>query len=94
MPAIGDMNGIWQSLGRSLAKSTTAIARHDLDARMSRQPSLNSRCLSVGQQRYNPSSLQIAYDRAIPMVSPERPVIDADNNQKIGGHRRSSTHDA
>ncbi|MET4359413.1 hypothetical protein ABIC08_009395 [Bradyrhizobium sp. RT9b] len=88
MPAVGDLDGVWERLGCCLAISTTAISRHNVDARVLRQPRLNGRRFPVEQQGNDPPTLQIAHDGPVPTVSPERPVIDTHNKQWISRHRR------
>lgn len=88
MPAVGDLDGVRERLGCCLAISTTAISRHNVDARVLRQPRLNGRRFPVGQQGNDPPTLQIAHDGPVPTVSPERPVIDTHNRQWIRRYRR------
>lgn len=85
MPAIRDLDSAWQRPDRCFAIPATAVARHDLDPRMCSQPGLDSCPLTIGQQRHDPPTFEIADDAAIAMVAAERPVIDADNPEGLSG---------
>lgn len=50
---------------------------------MIRKPGIDGRDLAVGQERHDPSPLQITDDRAVVVIAPEGPIIDANNAQPI-----------
>jgi hypothetical protein len=92
MPAVGDLLGIGQRLRRRLAVAPATIARQNADAGMFREPSLDGRGLPVWQQRHDAPTLQAAHQRPIPVIAPERPVIDADHLERLAWHLRPPAH--
>jgi hypothetical protein len=58
------------------------------------EPSLNCRHFSIGQKRHDASSLQVADDSSIAVVTSERPVVDANHVQWLGTWASTGSHDA
>jgi hypothetical protein len=56
--------------------------------------SRDGRDLTIGQQRHDPPPFQIANDRPVAMIAPERPVVDADDGKWLGSRPCPPTHDA
>jgi hypothetical protein len=79
MPSICDLRRVRQRPCSRLTVAPTTIARHNGDGRMSSQPGPYRGALAVRQQRYEAPSLQIAHNRAVAVVAPERPIVNADN---------------
>jgi hypothetical protein len=94
MPSIGDLHRGAQRSGDRFAIAPAAITRDDVDAGMSGQPSLRRRDLAIRKQRHDLSPLQIADNRAIAVVSPKSPIIDAGNRWSLSWRPGSSPHDA
>src|SRR6202163_3186152 len=61
---------------------------------MTGEPSLNRRHLPVGQEGHDASSLQVADDCSIAVVTSESPVVDANHVQRFGAWASSSSHHA
>jgi len=93
MPAVGDLERVGQRFGRSLAVAAAAVARHDPDLRVRREPSPHRCSLAVGQQRHDPPPLQIADDRSVAMVLAEGPVINTGNDKGLGRRAGPSPDD-
>ena len=62
--------------------------------RMMGEPSLNRRHFPVRQERHDMSSLEVAHDRSITVISPEGPVVDTNHVQRLGAWASSSAHDS
>lgn len=92
-PSVGDLDGVRQGPRGRLAIAA-AIARGDLDRRMSRKPSLQSRDLAVRQKRANLPVLQVAHDRPVAMVAAERLIIHPDDAWRLGQLEGGPSHDA
>jgi hypothetical protein len=71
VPSIGDLNGIGQRSGDSLAIAATAITRHDADPGMLAQPCFCGCLFPVGQQRHDTSAFQVADDCPVAMITAE-----------------------
>ena len=83
MPTIGDLGGVRQCLRNRFAIGAAAVSRDDLDLWAQRQPGLRRGALAIGQQRDDPPSLEVADDRAISVIAPIRPVVDANDAQGL-----------
>ena len=59
---------------------------------MTSEPSLNCRHLSIWQERHDASSLQVAYDCSIAVVTSEGPVVDANHVQRFGARASAGTY--
>jgi hypothetical protein len=57
------------------------------------KPGLHGRRFPVRQQRHDPPSLQITYDCPVTVIPAEGPVTNTHNDQRIGWHYSSSSHD-
>jgi hypothetical protein len=84
VPAIGDLSDAGQCLCGGLAISTAAVSRQDSDFAMPGQPGFNCRDLTVRQEGYNLSSLKIADNRPITMISAESKIVDPDYGERLG----------
>jgi hypothetical protein len=86
MPAIRDLHGMWQGLGRRFAVSTATIAGDDRDRRMIREPSLSGRRLSIREKPDNLTLFQVADDARVSMIASPGPIIDADDPERGRRH--------
>jgi hypothetical protein len=86
------LNGVRQRPGGRLAVTAAAIAGHDLDSGMIGKPRLNRRDLAIGQQRHDPSPLEIADNRSVVAIASKSPIVDADDGQRIGSRRRPPSY--
>jgi hypothetical protein len=67
--------------GRGLAIAVTAITQHNPDLGTLFQLNLIVGSLPIGQQRHNPSPLQLTDNRSVAVVPLESPIICAHNDQ-------------
>ncbi len=74
---------MWQRFRDGLAIVAATIASDDLDLRTRCQLSSCGRLLTIGQQGDNLAALQITNNLAISVITPDRPVVDADDPQWI-----------
>ena len=84
MPAIGDLEGVRQSLRSRLPVTTATITRQDPDLGMIGKPGGNCRHFTVRQQRHDPPPFKIADDRSIAMIAAKGPIIDAGHIDSFG----------
>lgn len=75
MPTVGNLTRVRQGLCRCLRIPAAAVSCDDLDLGLLDQPGSGGRGLSVGEQSNRLSTLKIANDRPISMISTPRPVI-------------------
>ena len=92
MPAVGHLDSVRQRPRSRLGITTATIARDDLDLRVVGQPSLDGGDLQVRQQSQDAPTFEIADDRAVAIVAPERSVIDANDPWRIGRSSRTPSH--
>jgi hypothetical protein len=85
VPTVGDLGGVCSRRERVTA---AAVARHNGDLWLTGEPSLRGSRLAVGQQSDRLASLKIANDRSVSLVSPPRPIVDADYTWR--GERRTA----
>lgn len=78
VPAVGDLDCVRESLGCSSGVGASAITGHDGYLGLPREPGLSSGWLTVWQQTDRTTTLQIADDRAVPLIATPCPVINAD----------------
>ena len=78
MPAVGDLDRVWQRLGGGQGVSAATVAGDQCNLRLRRQPGLCRRGLTIGKERDCPAPLQIADQRAVTSVASPRPVVDPD----------------
>ena len=93
VPAIRHLKRLRRAFGHRVAIATATVARQGAYAWMVLQPRRDCRRLPVRQQRHDATALEIADDRAVPMVLPERPIVDADDRQRVGGRTAPPPHD-
>ena len=93
MPTVGDLHRVRQGLCCGFAISSATIASDDRDRGMSRQPGLGGRGLAIRQQRDDPAPFQVADDAGVSMITPPRPVIDADDLETIGRRMAAASDD-
>jgi hypothetical protein len=74
MPTIRDLYRVWQGLCRGFAISTTSVTGDDRDCRMSSEPGLRSRGLTIRQQRDNLTPFEIADDAGVSVIAPPGPI--------------------
>lgn len=82
MPAIGDLRRLWQRLGGGERITAAAIARDNLDLRLTRQPCLHRRRLPVGQKADGSTPFEIANDCAVTLVALPRPIVNPDYDRR------------
>ncbi len=85
MPAISDLDGVWQRLGCGQGISAAPVAGDGGDLGLSAQPSLGCVGFTVRQQADRAPSLKVTDDRPIAMIASPRPVVDANH---VGGWSR------
>jgi hypothetical protein len=61
---------------------------------MTSEPSLNCCHLSIGQEGHDASSLQVADNSSIAVVTSEGPVVDANHVQRLGARESLGSDDA
>jgi hypothetical protein len=93
MPSVGNLHGVRQGLRCGFAVPTAAITRDDGDCRMFGEPGFCRRLFAIRQQSHSPAPLQITHDGSIAVVPPPRPVVDADDTQRVGLHAGAPTND-
>jgi hypothetical protein len=89
MPAIGDLEGAGERLTRRERKATAAVSRDDSDPRLSGEPCLRRRRLSVQQEFDRTMALEVANDRPIALISYSGPVVNPHRGSGQDGRRRS-----
>lgn len=92
MPAVGDLDRLWQRQRRDLAIAAATDTGEDGDLRMSEEPFLDGAAFAIRQEGDDVPPLQVAYQRAVALPLAERPVVNADYVQ--GGLRASARGDA
>ena len=84
--------------GRLPSESVAGLLRNQwplcVGLRMMGEPSLNRRHFPVRQERHDMSSLEVAHDRSITVISPEGPVVDTNHVQRLGAWASSSAHNS
>ena len=93
MPAIGDLERLWQGTRHGAAIVPVAVARHDLDLGPRPRSGLESCRLPVGQKIDDLPPFEVADQRAVPLAASPGPVIDADYG-RLTGRRFSFTAEA
>src|SRR5246500_5575235 len=83
MPAVGDLHRVRQGLCCRFAISSATIAGDDRDHRMSSQPRLCGRGLTIWQQGDHPAPFQVADDAGVSVIAPPGPIINADNLKRV-----------
>jgi hypothetical protein len=61
-----------------------AVRDLNRDPGMIGEPDPNCRDLAIGQQRHDPSPLEIADNRFVAAIASKSPIVDADDGQGIG----------
>lgn len=92
MPAVGDLDCLWQRLRHRIAITAAAVAQDDRDLGIIGDPRLHGSDLAIGQERHDAPSLRIAYYGSVAMISMRRPIIDADDVQAIGRQIGATPH--
>jgi hypothetical protein len=94
MPPICDLYRVWQGLGRGFAISATTVTGDDFDRGMSSQPGLGRRRLTIRQQGDDPAPFQVADDASVPVIAPPRPIVNANDLERVGWRAAAASHDA
>lgn len=93
MPTMSHLDGVKDRPARSLTVSAAAIKRDNPDPGCLESQSLHGGRFPIRQQRHDPPSLQITYDCPVTVIPAEGPVIDTHNDQRIGWHDGTPSHD-
>src|ERR1700761_9012879 len=94
MPPICDLYRVWQGLGRGFAISATTVTGDDCDRRMSGEPGLGRRRLTIRQQGDDPAPFQVADNAGVPVIAPPRPIVNANDLERVGWRAAAASHDA
>ena len=94
MPTICDLYRVRHRLCRGFAISSTTVTSYDRDRRMSSEPCLGSRGLTVRQQRDDSALFQIADDAGVSVIAPPGPIINADNPERVSRRRATASDHA
>ena len=79
MPSVGDLDRVGKRSLRRDPIAASTIAGDDADLRLLGQPGLSRGRLPVGQKSDRRMSFKIADQRAVAVIAPPGPVINADN---------------
>ena len=94
MPAVGDLHGVWRTLGHSGGVGFRPIPRHDRDLGMGLEPSRHGLGGAVLQEVHRAVPIQIHHDRAIRMALAFGPIVDTDGTRSWGRWRGEASHSA
>ena len=93
MPAISDLDRLRKRTGDSFAISAAAVAGDNGNLLMPFEPGCGRRRFAVWQQRHRPTAFEVADDRSVALVAAPRPVVDADDIERLSRYVGSSTYD-
>ena len=93
VPAVGDLHGVRNGIGRGLAIPAATVARNHGDLRVGSQPRLDRRGFAVGQQIDDPALLQVAHQRAVMLTTLPGEVVNPDHRDRASPGRRSPAPD-
>jgi len=94
MPSVGDLDRVRKRpLSRDRVAAST-IPSDDTDLRLLRQPGLSSGWLPIGQESDRRMPFKVADQRAVAVIAPPSPVIDADNRRRRKASLPTPTHHA
>ena len=79
MPAVGDLDGLRQSVSDGLAVAAAPITRDDLDCGALRQPRLRCGLFAVLQQGHDTVALEVADQGTVAVATSPREVVNADH---------------
>jgi hypothetical protein len=79
MPPVSDLDRMRKRPLHSDRVAASTIPGDDADLGLLRQPGLSRSWLPIGQQRNRRAPFKVADQRAIAVIAPPSPVIDADN---------------
>ncbi len=79
MPAVGELDRVRKRPLRRGPVAASTIPGDDTDLRLLRQPGFSGGWLSIGQESDCRMSFKVADQRAVAVIAPPGPVIDADN---------------
>ena len=94
VPSVGDLGSFRQGLRDRHGVAATTIPGDDFDLLLVRKPSLSGRRLSVGEQSDCPPPFEVADDCPVALVSPPRPVVDADHGWRDKARRAAAADHA
>ena len=94
MPAVGDLDRVRKRPLRRDRIAASSIPGDDADLRVQRQPSLGGGRLPIGQQRDRRAPFKVAHQRAVALVAPPGPVVDAHNRRRGKASWSTAAHQA
>ena len=94
MPSVGDLDRMRKRPLRRGPIAASTIAGDDTDLRLLRQPDLNRGRLPIGQKSDRRTSFKIADQRAVAVIAPPGPVINANNHGRRKASCSTSAHHA
>ena len=94
MPAVGDLNRVRKSPLRRDRIAAATIPGDDTDLRVQRKPRLSRSRLPIGQKSDRRATFKVADQRAVAVIAPPGPVIDADNRRRRKASRSAMAHHA
>ena len=94
MPTVGDLDRVRKRSLRRDRIAASTIPGDDTDLRLLRQPGLSSGRLPIGQESDRRAPFKVADQRAVAVIAPPGPVIDADNRGRRKASWPTSAHHA
>jgi hypothetical protein len=92
MPAIHNLDGCGRTGRRTLGIALRTIAADYLHSGALCQPVAKRFPFPIRQEVDGPVSLQINQDRAIPLTTPHRPIVNANDVGRIFGRKCGAAH--
>ena len=94
MPSVSDLDCVRKRPLRSDRVAAATIPGDDANLRLLRQPGLSRGRLPIGQQRDSRATFKVADQRAIAVIAPPGPVIDADYRRRRKASQSTPAHHA
>jgi hypothetical protein len=94
MPPVGDLDRVRKRPPRRDRVATSTITSDDTDLRLLCQPGFSSGWLPIEQESDCRMPFKIADQRAVAMIAPPGPVIDADDRRRRKASWPTPTHHA